>query len=423
MLYGCALCCTPFVFGSRCKQKYTPPQAIVLLPCLLGSDHVDRTTRRWQAHSISSWRGCRPREKMVIHNCSVANLTLCDVTSISNRPHSVLTPCCIESDILKYNFHIKIDRFSVLTPWCQTAARQQPDSSQTGTQQPDSSQIICRRDRLKQFQMRFTTAAALASPRKRPAAAQTPGMRDATGRLARLKQRSGYCGLCCCIILDFTGHKSRRPACKTHQDSRVLNDEVWRALEAEFWEEQVDPNAVKRRRVDSAKERHAKQWEATGRGPSSGIHRIPYDLRQVQRWQRNVSVDISPGDSPSLRDALVAYETGNMDAEDDLPCTRWKMAGARTKELSTVGRRTRQERSKSPKTRPIRLLSCATKTCLGVTSCEVSLHQGDARKSGHYTCSGRNGYSWHYFDDSSMREVGSRTVLASQAYMLMRERV
>ena len=95
----------------------------------------------------------------------------------------------------------------------------------------------------------------------------------------------------------------------------------------------------------------------------------------------NVSVDISPGDSPSLRDALVAYEVeGNMDAEDDLPCTRWKMAGARTKELSTVGRRTRQERPKSPKTRPIRLLSCATKTCLGVTSCGVSLHQGDERK-------------------------------------------
>ena len=138
----------------------------------------------------------------------------------------------------------------------------------------------------------------------------------------------------------------------------------------------------------------------------------------------NVSVDISPGDSPSLRDALVAYEAeGNMDAEDDLPCTRWKMAGARTKELSTVGRRARQERPKSPKTRPIRLLSCATKTCLGVTSCEVSLHQGDERKSGHYTCSGRNGPSWHYFDDSSMREVSSRTVLALQAYMLMYERV
>ena len=67
--------------------------------------------------------------------------------------------------------------------------------------------------------------------------------------------------------------------------------------------------------------------------------------------------------------------------------------------------------------------SCATKTRLGVTSCGVSLHQGDERKSGHYTCSGRNGPSWHYFDDSSMREVSSRTVLASQAYMLMHERV
>ena len=52
----------------------------------------------------------------------------------------------------------------------------------------------------------------------------------------------------------------------------------------------------------------------------------------------NVSVDTPPGDSPSLRDALVAYEAeGNMDAEDDLPCTRWKMTGTRTKELSVKG--------------------------------------------------------------------------------------
>ena len=52
----------------------------------------------------------------------------------------------------------------------------------------------------------------------------------------------------------------------------------------------------------------------------------------------NVSVDIPPGVSPSLRDALVTYEAeGNMDAEDDLPCARWKMAGARTKELSVKG--------------------------------------------------------------------------------------
>ena len=46
----------------------------------------------------------------------------------------------------------------------------------------------------------------------------------------------------------------------------MLIDEVWRALEAEFWEEQVDLNTVNWRRVDSAMELHAKHWGAAGRG-------------------------------------------------------------------------------------------------------------------------------------------------------------
>ena len=99
----------------------------------------------------------------------------------------------------------------------------------------------------------------------------------------------------------------------------------------------------------------------------------------------NVSVDIPPGDSPSLGDALVAYEAeGNMDAEDDLPCTRCKMASARTKDLSVngwsrvlvvlVNRWVRDPARKAKITKDSTLfvfLSCATKTCLGVTSCGV----------------------------------------------------
>ena len=58
----------------------------------------------------------------------------------------------------------------------------------------------------------------------------------------------------------------------------MLNDEERRALEAEFWEEQVDPNAVKRRRVDSAKERHAKQWKlpAEGQAAESAENRVTF---------------------------------------------------------------------------------------------------------------------------------------------------
>ena len=97
--------------------EHRPPQAIVLLPCLLGSDHVGRTTRRWQAHSISSWRGWRPRENMVINNCSVTNLTLCNVTSISKSTVFGADPMVPDGR--------------------QKATRQQPDRKTAARQQPD----------------------------------------------------------------------------------------------------------------------------------------------------------------------------------------------------------------------------------------------------------------------------------------------
>ena len=148
-----------------------------------------------------------------------------------------------------------------------TATRQQPDRETAARHQPDHWQTRPAQATPKAFYDCGGPAEATLPLRKLPVAAQTPRMRDVTGgngqpdaegRLARLKQRSGCCGLCCCIIRDFTSHRSRRPVCTAHQDSRVLNDEEWRASEAEFWEEQVDPNAVKRRRVDSANQRHAK---------------------------------------------------------------------------------------------------------------------------------------------------------------------
>ena len=101
----------------------------------------------------------------------------------------------------------------------------------------------------------------------------------------------------------------------------MLNDEVWRALEAEFLEEQVDPNAVKRRRVDSAKEQHAKQWEppAEGQVAEPAEHRMTFgkynagkgktvaevlavdsnDSEHLTSWKSNV---LEP--HPDLRDVL-----------------------------------------------------------------------------------------------------------------------
>ena len=122
--------------------------------------------------------------------------------------------------------------------WRYTTSRP-PDARQTGKQQPDHWQTRLAQAIPKTFYDCSGPAEATPPLRKRAAAAQTPRMRDATGgngqpdaegQLARLKQRSGYCGLCCCIIRDFTSHKSRRSACRAHQDSRVLNDEEWRAL-------------------------------------------------------------------------------------------------------------------------------------------------------------------------------------------------
>ena len=87
-----------------------------------------------------------------------------------------------------------------------------------------------------------------------------------------------------------------------------------------FWEEQVDPNAVKRRLVDRAKGRHAKQWEppAEGQAAESAEYRMTFgkcsagkgktvaevlavdsnDSEHLTSWKNNV---LEP---PDLRDAL-----------------------------------------------------------------------------------------------------------------------
>ena len=137
----------------------------------------------------------------------------------------------------------------------------------------------------------------------------------------------------------------------------------------------------------------------------------------------NVSVDTSAIRRP-LRE--VAYEAeSNTDAEGDLPCARCKMAGARSKELSVQGwvlvvlvnRWVQDPGRKSKITKDSTHLSFEFRYEDMLGSYElrsVTVHQEDERESGHYTCFGRTGPSWHYFDDSSMREVSSGTVLASQ---------
>ena len=80
---------------------------------------------------------------------------------------------------------------------------------------------------------------------------------DAQKRRSSLKKRAGYCGFCCDVMRDFTGHASRLPNCKAHKYSRKLNTEEWCRLEAEFLDEQSDPVAAKERRVAAAEARQA----------------------------------------------------------------------------------------------------------------------------------------------------------------------
>lgn len=75
-----------------------------------------------------------------------------------------------------------------------------------------------------------------------------------------IRKRAGYCGLCCDVLRDFTGHASRRPKCKAHPGSRSLTEEEFARLKAEFDEEDLDPRGAKERRVAAAKQRHAQTW-------------------------------------------------------------------------------------------------------------------------------------------------------------------
>ena len=106
---------------------------------------------------------------------------------------------------------------------------------------------------------------AQASPKlERGASFETALSPDQLRAWKRIKARAGYCGLCCEVLRDFTGHASRRPNCRAHKDSRghyKLSSDEWAQIEADFQQEIADPQNAKLRRVEKAKERHEKNWK------------------------------------------------------------------------------------------------------------------------------------------------------------------
>lgn len=85
-----------------------------------------------------------------------------------------------------------------------------------------------------------------------------------------IKKRAGYCGLCCDVLRDFAGHASRRPRCKSHQDSRRLTTDELAKMRAEFDEEEQDPHSAKEKKVAVAKARQAERWKPP-QAPSENV--------------------------------------------------------------------------------------------------------------------------------------------------------
>jgi hypothetical protein len=139
--------------------------------------------------------------------------------------------------------------------------------------------------------------------RKRPAGAseETAERAEEAGvdRLARMKQRCGYCGLCQSVIRDLTGHCSRRPQCKHNPGTRKLTEAEMAALVSEFHEEQKDPEVAKRKRVEQAKAKHEQEWKPPSGSP---VSHGPYCLQFGKHAKKTVSevAAADPGYFPHL---------------------------------------------------------------------------------------------------------------------------
>ena len=130
---------------------------------------------------------------------------------------------------------------------------------------------------------------------------------DMTKQWARIKKRSGYCGLCADVLRDWVSHCSRRPQCKAHPDSyHPLKSEELAVLEKEFLEECVDPVGAKERKVEAAKQRQAKGWKGPQTtGTADKVYRMDFGkhsgktvkeiweedpgyLRNMMSWKNNI---------------------------------------------------------------------------------------------------------------------------------------
>ena len=89
-------------------------------------------------------------------------------------------------------------------------------------------------------------------------------------KLATIKKRCGYCGLCKTVLRDWSGHCSRRPDCKRHPGTRTLSEQELSQLIQEYHAEVQDPAGAKLKRVEVAKARHAEVWQPRAPGAVEG---------------------------------------------------------------------------------------------------------------------------------------------------------
>jgi hypothetical protein len=134
-------------------------------------------------------------------------------------------------------------------------------------------------------------------------------------KLAGIKRRAGYCGLCSDALRDYTGHASRRPSCKQHPNSRVLTPDEWALMESELVEEQKDPEAAKQRRVAAAKVRHAQAWAPPVDPPAETEYRMNFG-KHAQGKGKTIQEVLAQ--DPGYFKALVSWKNNILDARCDL---------------------------------------------------------------------------------------------------------
>ncbi|CAK0838633.1 unnamed protein product [Prorocentrum cordatum] len=117
------------------------------------------------------------------------------------------------------------------------------------------------------------------------------------------------------VIKKRAGHKSRRPPCKAHADSRdVLTPEEMVQLRQEFVEELANPALAKERKVAKAKARHHAGWKPPEAPQSQEEYRFDFGKHSGSTLRSVLQED------PGYLDRLMSWRNNILDQKLTLRC-------------------------------------------------------------------------------------------------------